>query len=150
MNSEGLTTTVQPAASAGASFQVVSASGEFHGVMIATTPLASYLRVGEHALLVGRDHLALHLVGEARVVMEVVAEIAHLGRTSAASLPLSRRSISASLSALARMRSARPRSSRPRWLGRLDHEKGGLGVGADRRIHVLEPQRATIAQASPE
>jgi hypothetical protein len=43
VNSDGLTTTVQPAANAGASFQLVRVSGEFHGVMIATTPLASYL-----------------------------------------------------------------------------------------------------------
>ncbi len=42
MNSDGLITAVHPAASAGASFQLVSVSGEFHGVMIATTPLASY------------------------------------------------------------------------------------------------------------
>src|SRR4029453_17130485 len=42
VNSEGLTTAVQPAASAGASFQLVSVSGEFQGVMMATTPLASY------------------------------------------------------------------------------------------------------------
>ena len=39
--SDGLITAVQPAARAGASFQLVSVSGEFHGVMIATTPLAS-------------------------------------------------------------------------------------------------------------
>src|SRR5688572_27715654 len=31
--SDGLTTTVQPAASAGASFQLISSSGEFHGVI---------------------------------------------------------------------------------------------------------------------
>ena len=35
VNSDGLMTTVLPAASAGASFQAVSISGEFHGVMIA-------------------------------------------------------------------------------------------------------------------
>ena len=35
-------TTVQPAASAGASFQVVSISGEFHGVMNAHTPTGSF------------------------------------------------------------------------------------------------------------
>ena len=40
-NSEGLTTTVQPAARAGANFQLVRVNGEFHGVMIATTPLGS-------------------------------------------------------------------------------------------------------------
>ena len=39
--SEGLTTTVFPAASAGASFQVSSSSGEFHGVMAPTTPTGS-------------------------------------------------------------------------------------------------------------
>ena len=37
-------TTVQPAASAGASFQASSRSGEFHGVMMAVTPTGS-LRV---------------------------------------------------------------------------------------------------------
>src|SRR3954469_20275921 len=42
VNSDGLITTVQPAASAGASFQLVSVSGEFQGVMITITPLASY------------------------------------------------------------------------------------------------------------
>ena len=34
-------TTVQPAASSGASFQVSSSSGEFHGTMAATTPTGS-------------------------------------------------------------------------------------------------------------
>src|SRR3954464_12668288 len=42
VNSDGLITAVQPAASAGASFQLVSVSGEFQGVMMAMTPLASY------------------------------------------------------------------------------------------------------------
>ena len=36
--SDGLTTIVQPVASAGASFQVSSSSGEFHGTTAATTP----------------------------------------------------------------------------------------------------------------
>ncbi len=39
--SDGFTTTVQPAASAGASFQLISSSGEFHGVIAATTPTGS-------------------------------------------------------------------------------------------------------------
>ena len=39
--SDGLMTTVHPAANAGASFQVVSISGEFHGVMKAQTPTGS-------------------------------------------------------------------------------------------------------------
>ena len=43
VNSDGLMTAVHPAASAGASFQLVSVRGEFHGVMIAITPLGSYL-----------------------------------------------------------------------------------------------------------
>ena len=41
VNSDGLTTTVLPAASAGASFHAVSSSGEFHGVIAATTPSGS-------------------------------------------------------------------------------------------------------------
>ncbi|EXI65992.1 MAG: hypothetical protein AW08_02731 [Candidatus Accumulibacter adjunctus] len=36
--SAGLTTTVQPAASAGASLRVIIASGKFHGVIAAQTP----------------------------------------------------------------------------------------------------------------
>ena len=37
----GLTTIVHPAASAGASFQLSSSSGEFHGPIAATTPTGS-------------------------------------------------------------------------------------------------------------
>ena len=40
-NSDGFQTTVLPAASAGASFHVASRSGEFHGVIAATTPSGS-------------------------------------------------------------------------------------------------------------
>ncbi len=40
-NSEGFQTIVLPAARAGASFHVASISGEFHGVMAATTPSGS-------------------------------------------------------------------------------------------------------------
>ena len=39
--SAGLTTIVQPAASAGATFQLISSTGEFHGVIAATTPSGS-------------------------------------------------------------------------------------------------------------
>ena len=38
--SAGLTTTVQPAASAGATLRVIMASGKFHGVIAAQTPIA--------------------------------------------------------------------------------------------------------------
>ena len=41
VNSLGLTTTVLPAASAGASFQVANMSGEFQGAMAAMTPMGS-------------------------------------------------------------------------------------------------------------
>lgn len=40
--SEGLTTAVHPAASAGASFHVSSSSKEFHGVFAATAPTGSW------------------------------------------------------------------------------------------------------------
>ena len=42
VNSDGLTTAVLPAASAGASFQDKSNKGEFHAVIIPTTPNGSY------------------------------------------------------------------------------------------------------------
>ena len=38
VSAAGFTTTAQPAASAGASFQTTSATGKFQGVMAATTP----------------------------------------------------------------------------------------------------------------
>src|SRR5215470_9082933 len=41
VNSDGLITTVLPAASAGASFQESSSSGEFHGVIMPQTPSGS-------------------------------------------------------------------------------------------------------------
>ena len=41
VNSDGLMTTVQPAASAGATLRVIIAMGKFHGVMMAQTPTAS-------------------------------------------------------------------------------------------------------------
>jgi hypothetical protein len=41
VSGEGLSTTVQPAASAGATFHSAMASGKFHGTMAATTPTGS-------------------------------------------------------------------------------------------------------------
>ncbi|MNL37516.1 hypothetical protein D3C87_1596660 [compost metagenome] len=41
VTSDGFRTTVQPAASAGASFRVTMADGKFHGVIAATTPTGS-------------------------------------------------------------------------------------------------------------
>ena len=41
VNSDGLMTTVQPAASAGATLRVIMAFGKFHGVMMPQTPTAS-------------------------------------------------------------------------------------------------------------
>src|SRR5690606_29253686 len=42
VNSDGLMTTVHPAASAGASFHASKSNGEFHGVIIPTTPSGSW------------------------------------------------------------------------------------------------------------
>src|ERR1700751_886527 len=43
VNSDGLTMTAQPAASAAAHFQATNSSGEFHAVSAATTPTGSYV-----------------------------------------------------------------------------------------------------------
>ena len=67
-----------PAASAGASFQVASISGEFHGVMAATTPSGSQPREVEDAGLVDRDDAALDLVGQAAEVMVPLRHVAQL------------------------------------------------------------------------
>jgi hypothetical protein len=42
VNSDGLITTVHPAAKAGANFQAVSIRGEFQGVINAHTPTGSF------------------------------------------------------------------------------------------------------------
>ena len=42
VNSDGLTTIVLPAASAGASFHAVSSSGEFQGMIAPMTPSGSW------------------------------------------------------------------------------------------------------------
>ena len=42
MNSDGFTTTEQPAASAGAHFQAMNMRGEFHAVSAPTTPTGSW------------------------------------------------------------------------------------------------------------
>ena len=42
VKSEGLTTTGQPAARAGATLRVIIALGKFHGVMMPTTPTGSF------------------------------------------------------------------------------------------------------------
>ena len=42
VSSDGFTTAVHPAASSGASFQVSSSSGEFHGMMAPTTPTGTF------------------------------------------------------------------------------------------------------------
>ena len=41
VNSDGFTIDVQPVAKAGPTFLVIIASGKFHGVIIAVTPIAS-------------------------------------------------------------------------------------------------------------
>ena len=72
--SEGLTTNVQPAASAGATFQVISSSGEFHGVIAADHADRLPPRVHE-VVRVGRGDLpALQLVGQPGVVQVPAAE----------------------------------------------------------------------------
>ena len=43
VSSAGLTTTVQPAASAGETLRVIMADGKFHGVMAATTPIGCFM-----------------------------------------------------------------------------------------------------------
>src|SRR5262249_49558000 len=86
VNSEGLITTVQPAASAGASFQPTSISGEFHGVMDAPTPPGSFkVEVeraagslkgwGEGVGRAGGPHGAADFVGKPAVVVEPFGQI---------------------------------------------------------------------------
>jgi len=42
VNSDGLTTTVQPQAKAGPTFRVIIANGKFHGVIAPTTPTGCF------------------------------------------------------------------------------------------------------------
>src|SRR5207244_12665523 len=59
-NSDGFHTTVFPAASAGANFQVARSSGEFHGVMAATTPSGScWVKVNIFVLSLGMTETSI-------------------------------------------------------------------------------------------
>lgn len=51
--SAGFKTTVHPAASAGASFQLIIKAGKFHGIMAATTPTGSGLVYAKKSPLIG-------------------------------------------------------------------------------------------------
>ena len=75
VNSDGLMTTVQPAASAGASFHATSISGEFHGVMKRAHADRLLEDVGEVVGPVGRHHRALDLVGQPAVVIEPLRHV---------------------------------------------------------------------------
>ena len=80
VNSDGLMTTVLPAASAGASFQERSIRGEFHGVIADHDAERLALGVDEHVRLVDRRHPALDLVREAAEVVEPLRDVAELRR----------------------------------------------------------------------
>ena len=79
VTSDGLMTTVLPAASAGATVMMVRKVGEFHGTMAATTPSGSLNGVVEDAGAVERDHPALDLVGQAAEIIQPVLHDARLG-----------------------------------------------------------------------
>ena len=77
--SDGLTTTVFPAASAGASEYIVSSTGEFQGNDDPDDAERLAKRVVEHARPVERDHAALDLVREPAEVVEPVRDHPELG-----------------------------------------------------------------------
>ena len=81
--SDGFHTTVLPAASAGASFQVASSSGEFHGSDGGDDAQRLFAREVEDAGLVDRNHAAFDLVGQAAEIVEPLRDVvelaAHLG-----------------------------------------------------------------------
>ena len=79
VNSDGLATIVQPAASAGASFHVISSTGKFHGVITPTTPTGSCtVRPTASGRVVG-DGVAAHVEREAGVVVVDVGRHRDLG-----------------------------------------------------------------------
>ena len=76
----GFATIVQPAASAGATFQLSSRSGEFQGLIAPTTPTGSWSwRTVKFGFAVGSD-LAADPLGGAREPLVVVGEGRHLAR----------------------------------------------------------------------
>ncbi len=81
--SDGLITTVLPAASKGASFHVSSNSGEFHGTMAATTPIGSRrVKANMPGLSIGSTapSILVRQPAEIAIPFRHVAELsAHLG-----------------------------------------------------------------------
>ena len=79
-SSDALTTSVQPAASAGPSLTAARKSWLFHGTIAATTPIGSRRSPDLHVGLVDRQVRAFDLVGEAGVVAVVVGDVGDLRR----------------------------------------------------------------------
>ena len=148
----GLTTLVQPAASAGPSLRVIIAAGKFHGVIAAVTPtgcLQHEHAVGRvlrrHDLAVDALRLAGEPLEEARGVLDLAdrlgERLALLGRHHGADL----------VGALAHQRRRRGRGSAPRSRAAVDRQAGECrGGGVDRRLHVLLRARsAPMPTTSP-
>ena len=145
VSSAGLSTTVLPAASAGASFHAAIVSGKFQGVISATTPSGSRKvmptpaghgdRVPEVALRPGRvvaegvDH-HLHLAARVADRLAGVARLEHRQRLQ-----------------LAGQRVGQPVQQR-RAVARRDRAPGRVGrLGAgDRRVRLLDPRAGDLGQ----
>jgi hypothetical protein len=116
VSSDGLSTTVQPAAKAGPSLRVTMASGKFHGVMAATTPTGSLSTITRASpLWLGITSPYARLPSSANHSKKLAA-YATSPRDSARGLPCSVLRISARSSWWVSIRSAQRRSTAARCL----------------------------------
>ncbi len=112
----GLSTTVFPAASAGASLHVERRSGEFQGTSGCHDSYRLAEDVREHRREVHGRYPSVDLVSEAAVVPVPLGDRPHLTRVSRSSFPFSRVSSPANVSTWASTTSASRVSSSPRSL----------------------------------
>ena len=157
--SAGLSTTVQPAASAGASFHDASISGTFQGMMAPTTPTGSLTVYPKHSdpgngatmsavvpkILPGPQPPMLRIAPAAPITLRL--------RATNPSMPLSTVSICPSSSAFCSTRSASRHSRRSRASGAIPRQDGSsnaLRAAATAASTSAGPASATRATSFPD
>jgi hypothetical protein len=115
--SDGFSTTVQPAASAGATFQLASVKGKFHGTTAPTTPAGSRVTSASASGAVCGDSsvsLSANCPYQRKVLTAARSSMSY---ASVIGLPISRLTVRASSARRSSRRSAMRSSTRPRSTG---------------------------------
>jgi hypothetical protein len=145
-----LATTVQPAASAGATLRVIMAIGKFQGVIAAHTPIGCFITITRRSgIQLGMTSPYVRLPSSANHSMNE-APYTTSPRASASGLPCSLVISRARSSACARIRSYHLRSTAARSLAVFARQPGNARPAASiaRRVSAT-PMSATCTRVAP-